>query len=252
MRWPATRRFLSIGQQAFTGFQCQEAFLVVGDVDEGILCAAASGSGRIQRRLVLVTTPIHLGHQLFVPLKSARVLPTQRCVSGWCEYPPAPLCTVRMFQSPWSSRCSPSRCCRQSCRGGMSQIRMSPFSLAPNSCHAPLLAGPQTGQSAPRRSPPTGHRLVPTAKQSSRTVRVFRPGASPILRPLQSTWTYHPYVERWLILPRLPLGCSDEAIAVLVPRTKPQCGCGGVSGVVLCAVGTARVLQGTKSFTGSE
>lgn len=69
MRWPATRRFLSIGQQAFTGFQCQEAFLVVGDVDEGILCAAASGSGRIQRRLVLVTTPIHLGHQLFVPLE---------------------------------------------------------------------------------------------------------------------------------------------------------------------------------------
>src|SRR5688500_11864881 len=33
-----------------------------------------------------------------------------------------------MRQSPWSSRCSPSKCCRHSSDGGRSQIRMAPLS----------------------------------------------------------------------------------------------------------------------------
>lgn len=50
--------------------------------------------------------------------------PTQRKVSGWRAYPPWPLCFVKIFQSPWSSRCSARRCLRQRCFGCISHTRI--------------------------------------------------------------------------------------------------------------------------------
>jgi hypothetical protein len=44
---------------------------------------------------------------------------------------------------------------------------------------------------------------------------------------------------------------SDEVIAVLVPRMEPTMWVRAVIGIVLCAVGTVWILQGTKVIQGS-
>jgi len=57
-------------------------------------------------------------------LYNAFNFPTQRNVSGWREYPPFPLCFVKIFHKSCNSRCSANKCFRHKYFGWISQIRI--------------------------------------------------------------------------------------------------------------------------------